>query len=188
MISFRIDSFDHLAIQGFSRVFSSTTFKNINSLTLSLLYGPTLTSVRDYWKNHSSDYPDFFFDKVTALLFNTLSGFVIAFLPKEQASFNFVAAVTIHSDFGTQENKICHSSMFSLSLPGSDGRVWLVLHNPESLWCRCLWTHLCLSLSGSLGDPECHLASVSEPGQQSSNHITRGLYHSLLSLCPHSTG
>lgn len=48
--------------------------------------------------------------------------------------------------------------------------------------------YLCLSLSGSLGDPKCHLASVSEPGQQSSNHIRRGFYHSLLSLCPHSTG
>ena len=27
-------------------------------------------------------------------------------------SFNFVAAVTIHSDFGGQENKICHFSHF----------------------------------------------------------------------------
>ena len=28
-------------------------FKSINSSALSLLYGPTLTSVHDYWKNHS---------------------------------------------------------------------------------------------------------------------------------------
>ena len=28
-------------------------FKRINSWVLSLLYGPTLTSVHDYWKNHS---------------------------------------------------------------------------------------------------------------------------------------
>ena len=40
-----------------SRVFSST-IESINSLALSLLYGPTLTSVRDYWKNHSFDYMD----------------------------------------------------------------------------------------------------------------------------------
>ena len=33
-------------------------FKSINSLALSLLYGPTLTSMRDYWKNHSFDYMD----------------------------------------------------------------------------------------------------------------------------------
>ena len=30
-------------------------FKNINSLTLSFLYGPTLTSIHDYWKNHNFD-------------------------------------------------------------------------------------------------------------------------------------
>ena len=29
--------------------------ESINSLVLSLLYGPTLTSVHDYWKNHSFD-------------------------------------------------------------------------------------------------------------------------------------
>ena len=31
-------------------------FKSINSSVLSFLYGPTLTSIHDYWKNHSSDY------------------------------------------------------------------------------------------------------------------------------------
>ena len=30
--------------------------ESINSLAFSLLYGPTLTSAHDYWKNHSSDY------------------------------------------------------------------------------------------------------------------------------------
>ena len=35
------------------RIFSSTHFESINSLALSLLYGSTLTSIRDYWKNHS---------------------------------------------------------------------------------------------------------------------------------------
>ena len=30
-------------------------FKSINSLALSLLYGPTLTSIHDYWKNHNFD-------------------------------------------------------------------------------------------------------------------------------------
>ena len=31
-------------------------FKSINSLALSLLYGPTLTSIHDHWKNNSFDY------------------------------------------------------------------------------------------------------------------------------------
>ena len=30
-------------------------FKTINSLALSFLHSPTLTSIHDYWKNHSSD-------------------------------------------------------------------------------------------------------------------------------------
>ena len=30
-------------------------FKNINSLALSCLYSPILTSIHDYWKNHSLD-------------------------------------------------------------------------------------------------------------------------------------
>ena len=33
-------------------------FKSINSLSLSLLHGPTLTSVHDYWKNHPSPFSE----------------------------------------------------------------------------------------------------------------------------------
>ena len=32
--------------------------KAISSSALSLLYGPTLTSIYDYWKNHSFEYRD----------------------------------------------------------------------------------------------------------------------------------
>ena len=39
---------------------SSAQFESINSSVLNLLYGPTLTSVQDYWKNDSLDYMDFF--------------------------------------------------------------------------------------------------------------------------------
>ena len=34
-------------------------FKSINSLALSFLYSPVLTSIHDYWKNHSLDKMDF---------------------------------------------------------------------------------------------------------------------------------
>ena len=34
---------------------SPTQFKSINSSVLSFLYSPTLTSIHDYWKNHSLD-------------------------------------------------------------------------------------------------------------------------------------
>ena len=52
LISFRIDSLDLLAVQKSSR---TPQFKSINSLALSFLNGPTLTSIHDYWKNHSFD-------------------------------------------------------------------------------------------------------------------------------------
>ena len=44
-----------LQSKGLSRVFSNTTVKRINSLVLSFLYSPTLTSIYDYLKNHSLD-------------------------------------------------------------------------------------------------------------------------------------
>ena len=44
--------------------------------------------------------------------------------PMEQASFDFVAAVIIPSDFGVQENKICHSfHVFPFYLPYIDATL-----------------------------------------------------------------
>ena len=53
-------------------------FESISSLVLSHSYGTTLTSIHDYWKDHS------FVGKVMSLLFNTLSRFIIAFLPRRK--------------------------------------------------------------------------------------------------------
>ena len=57
-----------------------------------------------------------FVSKVMSLLFNTLSRFVIVFLPRSKL-LEFTAAVTTHSDFEAQENKVCHYfHVFSLSI------------------------------------------------------------------------
>ena len=77
LISFRIDRFDLLAIQ---ETLKSPQFESINFLALSLLYGPTLTSIHDYWKNYILIQT--FVGRVIYLLFNMLSRFVIAFLPR----------------------------------------------------------------------------------------------------------
>ena len=53
LISFRMDWLDLLAGQGTLK--SILQHKSINSLALSFLYSPTLTSIHDYWKNHSFD-------------------------------------------------------------------------------------------------------------------------------------
>ena len=48
-----------LHTKGLSRVFSNTSVQSINSLVLSFLHSPTLTSIHDHWKNHSLDETDF---------------------------------------------------------------------------------------------------------------------------------
>ena len=62
-----------------------------------------------------------FAGKVMSLLFNMLSLCVIAFLPRTQC-LNFMVAVTLCSDFGAWEDKVCHCFHFSpFYLPRSDG-------------------------------------------------------------------
>ena len=52
-ISFRIDWFDLLAVE--EEYYPTPQFKSIHSSSLSLLYGPTVTSIHDYCKKHSFD-------------------------------------------------------------------------------------------------------------------------------------
>ena len=84
LISFRINWFDLLCCPRDSQDSSpALQFKSIDSLALSLLYGPTLTSIHDYWKNHSFDYANFVC-KMMSLLFNMLSRFLIGFNPSSK--------------------------------------------------------------------------------------------------------
>ena len=67
-----------------------------------------------------------FVGKVMSLLFNMLPRLVITFIPsKEQVSFNFMAAVTICSDFGAPPKKSLTASTVSPSIShevmGPDG-------------------------------------------------------------------
>ena len=45
-----------LQSKGLSESSPTPQFKSINSLVLSFLYSPTLTSIHDYWRNHSFNY------------------------------------------------------------------------------------------------------------------------------------
>ena len=55
LISIRMDWLDLLAVQGTLESSPTPQFKSINFSVLSFLYSPTLTSIPDYWKNHSFD-------------------------------------------------------------------------------------------------------------------------------------
>ena len=72
-----------LQSKGLSRVFSNTKVQKHQSLALSFLYSPTLTSIHDYWKNHSFDETDRC-QKVMSLLFNMLSRLIITSLPRSK--------------------------------------------------------------------------------------------------------
>ena len=103
MISFKINWFDVLAVQGTLKSLlqhhSSKHQLFSTQLFMVQLSHPNMTTGKIIALTRWT-----FVDKVMSLFFNMLSGFVIAFLPRR----NFMATVTICSDFGTQENKICH--------------------------------------------------------------------------------
>ena len=70
LISFRMDWIDLLAVQGALKSLLQHHSSKASTLWLfnSAFFSPTLTSIYDYWKNHS-----FFFCKVMPLFFNMLS-------------------------------------------------------------------------------------------------------------------
>ena len=59
LISFRINWFDLFSVQGILKsLLQHHSSKASHSLALSPLWGPNLTSIHDYWKNHRFDYTD----------------------------------------------------------------------------------------------------------------------------------
>ena len=58
--------------------------ESVRTSALSLLYGTTLTSIYDYWKKPTTLTIWNFVGKVMPLLFNMLSMFVIALLPRNR--------------------------------------------------------------------------------------------------------
>ena len=94
-------------------------FKSINSsvfFTVQLSY-PYVTTGKTIALTRQT-----FVGKVMSLLFNMLSRLAITFLPRSKESFNFVAAITICSDFGAPQNKVWHCfHCFPIYLLWSDG-------------------------------------------------------------------
>ena len=121
LISFRMDWFDLLAVQGTLKSLlqhhsskASILWRSIFFMVL--LSHPYMTTGKTIPLTRQT-----FAGKVMSLLSNMLSRFLIAFLPR-QASFNFIAAVTICSEFGAQESKVCLCfHCFSIYFPWSDG-------------------------------------------------------------------
>ena len=121
LISFKMDWLNLLAVQGTLKSLLQHHSSKVSILWHSVFFmvelshpcmttGKTLALTR--WT---------FVSKVMSLLFNMLSRLVITFLPRSMEE-NFMAAVTNCSDFGAQENKVCHCfHCFHIYLPWSDG-------------------------------------------------------------------
>ena len=115
LISFRIDWLDLLAVPGtlkclFQHHSAKAAILWCSASVMVQLSQPHMTSGKTIALTTWT-----FVGKVMSLLFNTLSRLVIAFLPWSRR-FNFMAAVTICSDFGAQENKIWTVSTLSPSV------------------------------------------------------------------------
>ena len=108
LISFRMDWLDLLAVQGTLKSLLQHHSSKASTLQCSALFiiqlshsymttGKTIALTR--W---------IFVGKVMSLLFNMLSRLVITFLPRSKHLLISWLAVTICSDFGAPQNKVCH--------------------------------------------------------------------------------
>ena len=117
LTSFRIDRLDLLPVQGTLKSLLQHHSLKVLILRHSAFFivqlshpyiTPGKTTALTRWT---------FVSKVMSLLFNMLSSLVIAFLPRNKR-LNFMAAVTICSDFEAQENKVSHCfHCFPIYLP-----------------------------------------------------------------------
>ena len=124
LISFSIDWFDLLAVQGTLKSLLQHHTSKALILHCSAFFIVQLSPPHLNTGNTIALTRQIFFSKIMSLLFNMLSRFVIAFLSsKEQASFNFIAALTICSGFGAPpKNKVSHCfHRLPTYLPESDG-------------------------------------------------------------------
>ena len=83
LISFRMDWLDLLAVQGPQKSLLQHHSSKASILRHSPFFIVQLTSIHDYWKNHSLTRWTFV-GKVMSLLLNMLSRFVITFLPRSK--------------------------------------------------------------------------------------------------------
>ena len=145
LISFRMDWLDLLAVQGTLKSLLQHYSSKASTLWNSAFFIVQLS--HPYMTTGKTLTRWTFVGKVMSLLFKMLSRLVI-FSSKEQVSYNFMAAVTICSDFGAQQIKSVTVSIVSPSMShevmGPDAMIfvfWMLsfkptFHSPHSLSSR----------------------------------------------------
>ena len=102
LISFWMDWFDLFAVQEISSLLQHHSSK---ALILRHLAFFIVQLSHSYTTTGETLTRRTFVGKIMSLLLNILSRLAIAFLPRSKC-LNFMAAVTIYSDFGAQKNKV----------------------------------------------------------------------------------
>ena len=106
LVSFRMDWLDLLAVQGTVKSLlqhhsSKASILQCSAFFMVQLSHPYMTTGKTIALTRWT-----FVGKVMSLLLNMLSMLVITFLPRSKRLFNFMAAVTICSDFGAPKCKV----------------------------------------------------------------------------------
>ena len=117
LISFTMDWLDLLAVQGTLKSLLPHQSSKASILWCSAFFTVQLSHPYMTTGKTVALTRRIFVGKVMSLLFNMLSRWVIYFLPRSKRFFffNFMAAITIHSDFGAQKNKVSHT--YPICLP-----------------------------------------------------------------------
>ena len=108
LISFRIGWFDLPAVQGTLKSLLQHHSSKASVLWCSVFFIVQLSHPHITTGETVDLTRRTFVGKVMSLLFNMLTRLVVTFLPRSKCLFYFMAAVTICSDSGAQENKIGH--------------------------------------------------------------------------------
>ena len=106
LISFRMDWLDLLAVQGTLKSLLQHHSSKASILLHSAFFTVQLSHLFMTTRKTVALTRQTFVAKVMSLLFNMLSGLIITFLLRSK--LNFMAAITICSDFGAQKNKVSH--------------------------------------------------------------------------------
>ena len=148
-----------LLSKGLSGVFSNTIIRRHHSLALRLLYGSALSTIHDHWQEYSLDYMDLSAG-VMSLLFNTLSRFVVALLPRSNCLLISWLRSPSTEILELKERKFVTISTFSPSICheviGLDVMILVLLifglawffHSPPSPSSRDSLVPLCFLLLG----------------------------------------
>ena len=117
LISFRIDWLDLFAVQGSLKSLLQHHSPKASIFPCSAFFIVQLSDTYITTRKAIALTRWTFVSRVMSLLFNMLSRLVIGFLPRSKC-LNFMAAVTICSDFGAKENKVSHCfHCFLICLP-----------------------------------------------------------------------